>query len=178
MAIQPSQQFAHLSLRQSVGVLLLNHDLTQIMIFERVTTQGYWQLPQGGLDNEEVIPAAMRELHEETGLHSVEILQIPDETTIYYYPDEVIAATTGRESHLGQEHRWVFMRFNGEESEIKFDTTGHPEFQAYKWVDLDQFLIVTAAQKRDIYTSVLRMLRQYLTDSAVTKPDRTPRLGS
>ena len=56
--------------RANVGVVLTRPD-RRVLVFERIDKPGEWQLPQGGLDEgEEPAVAALRELHEETGIGS------------------------------------------------------------------------------------------------------------
>src|SRR6202521_703199 len=65
-----------------------------------------WQMPQGGIDpGEDPWPAALRELHEETNIRSVEKLgEIPD-WLAYDLPPEVAAhAWKGR--YRGQTQKW------------------------------------------------------------------------
>ena len=71
--------------RPCVGVMVLNRDG---LVFIGRRTEGpehvdlthVWQMPQGGIDKgEDPWPAALRELHEETNIRSVEKLaEVPD----------------------------------------------------------------------------------------------------
>ena len=60
--------------RPAVGILLLNPD-DKAFVGQRIDTADAWQLPQGGIDaGEDPEAAAFRELREETGVASAEIL--------------------------------------------------------------------------------------------------------
>ena len=99
---------AHESLpyRPCVGTMVLNRDG---LVFIGRRTEGpehvdlthVWQMPQGGIDEgEDPWPAALRELHEETSIRSVEKLgEIPD-WLAYDLPPEV--ATAGLEGALSR----------------------------------------------------------------------------
>jgi len=73
-------KYEELSYRPCVGMMLLNR---AGLVFigrrtggpEHVDAVHSWQMPQGGLDDgEEPYAAALRELREETGVHSVALL--------------------------------------------------------------------------------------------------------
>ncbi|KAG5531502.1 hypothetical protein RHGRI_026199 [Rhododendron griersonianum] len=60
--------------RPNVGVCLINSD-NQVFVASRLNVPGAWQMPQGGIEEgEEPTAAAIRELQEETGIVSVEII--------------------------------------------------------------------------------------------------------
>ena len=47
----------------------------KVFVGKRIDNQEAWQMPQGGVDNnEDIKSAALRELYEETGITSVKII--------------------------------------------------------------------------------------------------------
>ena len=65
-----------LPLRTGVGIILLNHE-NKIFVGKRIDNpKNFWQMPQGGVNqNENFLQAAKRELEEETGIKSVELVK-------------------------------------------------------------------------------------------------------
>ena len=63
-----------LPLRIGVGIILLNHK-NKVFVGKRIDNpKNFWQMPQGGINqNENFLQAAKRELEEETGIKSVEL---------------------------------------------------------------------------------------------------------
>ena len=60
------EKFKKLPLRKGVGIVLLNQN-NEVFVAKRIDNpNNYWQMPQGGIDeNEEYLDAATRELEEE-----------------------------------------------------------------------------------------------------------------
>jgi putative (di)nucleoside polyphosphate hydrolase len=147
--------------RPSAGVMLLNA-AGLIWIGHRCgdlapqETKKRWQMPQGGIDNgEDPEAAARRELYEETGIRSVEILgQSID--WIYYdlAPEDLGIALGGK--YRGQRQRWFAMRFTGHEGEIDLLAHGHkPEFDDWRWATGGEVLDLIVDFKRPVYEAVL-----------------------
>ena len=94
-----------------------------------------WQMPQGGISaGEGARAAALRELEEETGVASVELLAEAPGWFTYDLPEELLGiALKGR--YRGQRQKWFAMRFVGDESEIDIaPRNGHKaEFDAWRW---------------------------------------------
>jgi len=65
-----------LPLRIGVGIILLNHE-NNVFVGKRIDNpKNSWQMPQGGVDqNENFLQAAIRELEEETGIKSVRLIK-------------------------------------------------------------------------------------------------------
>ena len=84
-----------LPLRIGVGIILLNHE-NKVFVGKRIDNpKNYWQMPQGGIDqNENFLQAAKRELEEETGIKSVELVKELSGWFEYDLPEkkEIIAA--------------------------------------------------------------------------------------
>jgi putative (di)nucleoside polyphosphate hydrolase len=112
---------------------------------------GGWQLPQGGIDNgEDPRGAILRELAEEIGTDRAEVIGEHDAWLTYDLPPELIGvALHGR--YRGQRQRWFALRFTGEDSDIRLDLDPHPEFDAWRWVELAALPDLAVPFKRPIY---------------------------
>ena len=103
---------------------------------EHVDNTHAWQMPQGGIDRgEDPWPAALRELHEETNISSVQRLGEVAEWLTYDIPRELVGhAWNGK--YRGQKQKWFALRFTGDDSEIDIahPAGGHePEFLEWRW---------------------------------------------
>ena len=68
--------YKELPLRIGVGIVLLNKK-NKVFVGKRIDNpENFWQMPQVGVDqNENLLQAAKRELEEETGIKSVELVK-------------------------------------------------------------------------------------------------------
>ncbi len=119
-----------------------------------------WQMPQGGIDpGEDPLPAARRELYEETGMQTVELIEAAPHTVRYDLPAHMLGiGLKGR--YRGQEQHWFAFRFLGDESEIRIDPPpdGHEaEFDAWTWAPMATLPDSIVAFKRDAYAQVVAM---------------------
>jgi putative (di)nucleoside polyphosphate hydrolase len=154
---------AALPYRPCVGVVLMNR-AGEIFVGQRRDSEvAAWQMPQGGIDaGEGVREAALRELHEETGVTPdlVEVLAETPDWVRYDLPPELVGKVwKGR--YRGQAQKWVLMRFLGQDGQIRIDT-GHPEFSAWRWLPADEVLAQIVPFKRAVYASVIEAFRDRL----------------
>ena len=152
-----------LGYRPCVGIALFNRE-GHVWLGRRLPkwagdrSAHIWQMPQGGIDkNESPKEAALRELEEETGVRSAELIgQIPGWLS-YDLPDDLLGiALKGR--YRGQRQRWFAMRFTGDDREIDIRARGRlkSEFDAWRWAPLDEAPRLIVPFKREIYERVLR----------------------
>ena len=149
--------------RPCVGICLTN---AQGLIFagqRKDSPSRAWQMPQGGIDDgEKPRDAALRELHEETGI-TADLVQILDKTSdwlTYDLPPELLGKIWGGK-YRGQRQKWVLMRYLGTDAQINIGTD-HPEFSAWKWIGADEMLAEIVPFKRDVYSQVIAAFRTHL----------------
>ena len=160
--------YASLPYRPCVGTMVLN---AQGRVFvgrriegpEHVDLTHVWQMPQGGIDEgEDPWPAALRELHEETNIRSVERLGEIPEWLDYDLPPEV-AKQAWKGRYRGQTQKWYALRFTGKESEIDIHTPGggahEPEFVEWRWEPMANVPDLVIPFKRAVYQRVVDAFR-------------------
>jgi putative (di)nucleoside polyphosphate hydrolase len=131
---------------------------------EHVDMVHVWQMPQGGIDHgEDPWPAALRELHEETNIRSVEKLGEIADWLAYDIPREIIGqAWNGK--YRGQRQKWYALRFVGDDSEIDIahPAGGHePEFMDWRWEPLANLPDLIVPFKRPVYEQVAKEFARF-----------------
>lgn len=141
--------------RPCVGVMLLNGE-GRVFVGERAgPLRDAWQMPQGGIDpGESPLEAARRELREEVGVGSAELLAESDCWYGYDLPTELIPRWWGGR-YRGQSQKWFAFRFTGDDDEIRLDGE-HPEFHRWRWAAPSELLDVIWEFKRPVYQAVLQ----------------------
>ena len=144
------EKFKNLPLRNGVGIVVLNKQ-NKVFVAKRIDNpKGFWQMPQGGVDNgESFLTAAYRELEEETSIRNVELIQEIDGTTTYELPKHLLGIIW-KGKYKGQKQKWFLMRYLGEDSEINIKTH-KPEFLEWKWIDLGMITEVVVDFKLHVY---------------------------
>jgi putative (di)nucleoside polyphosphate hydrolase len=140
--------------RPGVGVMLLNRR-GEVFVARRIDVgHESWQMPQGGINNAEMPrQAALRELREEIGTDNVEI--IAGSTGWFYYDvPSSMAQKAWAGKWLGQRQKWFVMIFKGKDSDIDL-TTEHPEFDAWRWVSVQELSTLAVSFKRQLYVDVM-----------------------
>ena len=142
-----------LPLRIGVGIILLN-DKNNVFVGKRIDNpKNSWQMPQGGVDeNEDFLQAAKRELEEETGVKSVKLIKELDGWFKYDLP-EYLLGKLWEGKYRGQKQKWFVMKFLGKSSEISVKTK-NPEFFEWKWIELSKLLNIAVHFKVDIYRKI------------------------
>ena len=150
-----------LPLRIGVGIVLLNHE-NNIFVGKRIDNpQNSWQMPQGGVDqNENFLQAAKRELEEETGIKSVELIKELDGWFKYDLP-KYLLGKLWEGKYRGQKQKWFVMKFKGKTDEINVKTK-NPEFFDWKWIKSSELPSVAVKFKVDIYNKIKAELTSLL----------------
>ena len=147
----------NLPYRNGVGIMIFN-DQKKIFVGRRIDNQEAWQMPQGGVDeNEEYEAAAKRELFEETGILSVRIIKKSEQDYVYDLPDHLLGKIW-KGKYKGQKQKWFLMKFLGPESEININQK-HPEFNEWNWVDLDELPKLIVPFKKELYLAIIKEFR-------------------
>lgn len=151
-------QINALPYRPCVGLMVLNAQ-GQVFVAQRNDMRSVaWQMPQGGVDKgEEPREAALRELEEEIGTGDAEILAESADWHSYELPRELVGKLwKGR--YRGQRQKWFALRLRGDDKTINIETE-HPEFSAWKWVDISQVVDLAVPFKRDLYRKIVEEFR-------------------
>jgi putative (di)nucleoside polyphosphate hydrolase len=123
-----------------------------------------WQMPQGGIDeDEDPYKAALRELYEETSIRSVQKLGEIAEWLTYDIPPRLASDAWGGK-YRGQKQKWYALRFTGNEGEINISEPGgghEPEFVEWRWVAMRELADLVVPFKRSIYERVVKEFSRF-----------------
>ena len=142
--------------RLGVGLVIINDQL-EIFTGRRIDNTKAWQMPQGGIDNNEIpLEAAYREMYEETGIRKSKVTLIKQSKTWYRYdlPQEIQSKFWGGRFR-GQSQKWFLFKFVGTEFDINIETKDQ-EFSDWKWSKKTDMLNSIVPFKRSLYQSVLK----------------------
>ena len=139
-----------LPLRIGVGIILLNHE-NKVFVGKRIDNpKNFWQMPQGGINqNENFLQAAKRELEEETGIKSVELVKELNGWLEYDLPENLLGKVL-EGKYRGQKQKWFIMKFVGKNNEINVKTK-NPEFLDWKWIEVSKLPSIAVSFKIDLY---------------------------
>ena len=155
--------YEKLPYRPCVGLMLINR---AGLVFvgrrtggpEHVDATHAWQMPQGGVDpKEDPYKAALRELHEETNVRSVEKLAESKDWYKYDIP-RAIAGQAWKGKYRGQTQKWFALRFIGADTEIDVahPASGNkPEFVEWRWEKMERLPDLIVPFKRKVYEQVV-----------------------
>lgn len=122
----------------------------------------WWQMPQGGLDeDEDSFKAALRELYEETSVKNVTFLKEVSGWLKYDLPLNLIPLSWGGK-YRGQQQKWFAFRFDGNDEEIDVLHPGGGKFKAefseWRWEKLERLPDLVVPFKRQVYVDIAAAL--------------------
>ena len=155
------KKFSELPLRNGVGIVVLNKD-GKVFVARRIDNpMNFWQMPQGGVDeDEDFLKAAYRELEEETSIKNVKLIKELDGMTTYELPNRLLGIIW-KGKYRGQKQKWFLMKFTGKDEEINIKTE-NPEFLDWKWVELDQITEVVVDFKLHVYKELKAKIKKII----------------
>jgi putative (di)nucleoside polyphosphate hydrolase len=140
--------------RKGVGLLVLNRDGLVFVGLRVDRTAEAWQMPQGGIDDgEDPRQAALRELAEETGIGSAEIIAESRDWLSYDLPPD-LADRVWKGRYRGQAQKWYALRYLGRDADIRLDAHER-EFDAWRWVPMPDLPALIVPFKRPLYEQVV-----------------------
>ena len=141
--------------RKCVGIMLLNNK-NEILVGRRIDNpSGFWQMPQGGIDNNENPKEAVwREMMEEIGTNNAVIIKESTKWFSYKIPENILSSLPWGKEYVGQNQKWFVFRFVGKDTEINVNTA-NPEFSEWKWINHIKIRDNVVPFKKDIYAKIL-----------------------
>ncbi|HJL58190.1 MAG: RNA pyrophosphohydrolase [Pelagibacteraceae bacterium] len=148
--------------RKCVGMMILNAN-KEILVGRRLDhPSGYWQMPQGGIDDDENPKEAVwREMLEEIGTNKAELIKISNQWINYDIPPETLKTLPWGHQYIGQTQKWFAFDFLGKDSDINVGTDS-PEFSEWKWSRMNSIVDSIVPFKRDVYSKILEEFKYLL----------------
>jgi len=154
---KPAQYF-----RAGAGAVIIN-DQGHVLVIERADIAGAWQMPQGGLeDDEEPLDGAYREITEETGVEKadLEFVKACPELLVYELPLDARSKKTGR----GQVLYWFLFRFVGDQQRAGTRTR---ESRGWRWMPFGRVIDGVTSFRKPMYARLAQEFGDHLESRKV-----------
>ena len=148
--------------RRCVGMMIINKQ-KKILVGRRLDhPSGFWQMPQGGIDeNENPQEAVWREMMEEIGTNNAKLIKVSNKWINYEIPIETLQTLPWGKKYIGQTQKWFAFQFTGKDSDIEVGTE-NPEFSEWKWANIDSMVDNIVPFKRKVYATILEEFNDIL----------------
>jgi len=157
----PESDRKKLPYRPGVGMMIINHE-GKVFLGKRIDTKiSAWQMPQGGIDmGETPSKAALREMKEELGCDKGYIIA---ESKLWYSYDipKFLISRLWDGNYRGQRQKWFLIRYTGTDEEINLHTS-HPEFNEWRWADIDELHEIIIPFKKRLYQAIIDEFQTFL----------------
>ena len=141
--------------RKCVGLMILNNN-KEILVGKRIDhPSGFWQMPQGGIDeHEKPEDAIWREMMEEIGTNKAKLIKESNKWVNYEIPNDTLKTLPWGHKYIGQTQKWFAFQFTGKDSDINVETK-NPEFSEWKWAKINSIVDNIVPFKKDVYSTIL-----------------------
>ena len=149
--------------RANVCIVLTNIR-RQVLWAQRADGLG-WQFPQGGVHVDETTLQAMyRELAEELGLQSTQVMVLWSihKWLRYSFPANILPSSE-MSSCVGQKQKWFLLGLQADDTSIDLNTFSPPEFTHWRWVDYHYPATAVAVFKRRVYQQAMGQFAEFFT---------------
>ena len=148
--------------RSCVGMMIINNQ-KEILVGKRIDhPSGYWQMPQGGIDeNENPEEAVWREMMEEIGTNKAKLIRVSNQWINYDIPADTLKKLPWGHKYKGQTQKWYIMRFLGNDNEINLKTK-RPEFFEWKWINIENITDKVVDFKLHVYEKIKQELKNLI----------------
>ena len=148
--------------RRCVGMMILNQN-KEILVGRRIDhPSGFWQMPQGGIDeNENPEEAVWREMMEEIGTNNSKLILVSTQWLKYKIPTDTLQTLPWGNRYIGQMQKWFAFKFTGIDKDINVGTE-NPEFSEWKWTERNKLINTAVPFKRNIYKKILEEFKKIL----------------
>jgi putative (di)nucleoside polyphosphate hydrolase len=138
--------------RKNVGIVVFNKE-GKVLVGERLNFNGFWQFPQGGVDEgEELLSAAKRELYEEVGIGNATFVYELEDWIKYDFPEYLKIKLV--EKYSGQTQKWFLFYWNHDISECNLQTH-EQEFERVQFIDIEKSHETIVEFKKHIYEHLI-----------------------
>ena len=136
--------------------MMIINDNKDILVGRRLDhPSGFWQMPQGGIDEDENPEEAVwREMMEEIGTNNAKLIRKSNQWINYEIPFETLQTLPWGKKYIGQTQKWYAFQFTGKDSDINV-VTDSPEFSEWKWAKIDSIVDNIVPFKRNVYSKIL-----------------------
>lgn len=148
--------------RPNAGIIVFNAK-GLVLAGERIDSKNEWQLPQGGInENETPRKAAKRELFEEVGLELDKPVAEIKEWLYYEFPENIVPKL---KMYRGQKQKWFLFFWDGNPEELKLDLH-EQEFDQVAWKEFafvqSQIVIFKQELYKQLSELAIPLMDQYL----------------